>query len=190
MRFKSKYKMMSKYAVFLPVLLFCSLVAQAGTAVTYSSQDKSYFSVQVPDSWQVNVGSDMDSSQVPEGEIPPPRVITLVPDDDSTLWFGVWVPVYLHSIEAAQEYLVSLDEFLVDDPVLKKTEDVNLNDMPARYFTGKGTKEGNPAHFFVMLFEISEESVGIAIYIGAPETTEKHIEELRGIMKSITPAGA
>ena len=186
---KSEQEMMPKSAVFLVAMLLCSVTTQAGTAVTYSSQDKSYFSVQVPDSWQVNVGSDTDPSQVPEGEVPPPRVITLMPDDESTLWFGVWVPVYLHSMDAAQEYLASLDEFLVDNPVLKKSDDVNLNSMPARYFTGEGTKQGNPAHFFVMLFEISEESVGIAIYIGAPETTKKHLDELRGIMKSVSPVG-
>ena len=171
-------------------MLLCSVTTLANTAVTYNSQEKSYFTVQVPDSWRVNVGSDPDPSQVPEGEIPPPRVITLMPDDDSLLWCGVWVPVYLHSMDEAQEYLTSLDKFLVDDPVLKKSDNVNLNTMPARYFRGEGTKEGNPAHFFVMLFEISEESVGIAIYIGAPESTEKHLDKLRGIMKSIAPIGA
>ena len=181
--------MLSKSTLLLISLVLCSATAQAGIAVTYSTHDEPHFAIEVPDSWQVNVGSDTDASQLPEGELPPPRVITLMPDDDSTLWFGVWVPVYLHSLDAAQEYLSSLDEFLVDNPVLKKSDNVNLNSMPARYFTGDGTKEGNPMNFFVMLFEISDESVGIAIYIGTPETTQKHLDTLRGMMKSISPAG-
>ncbi len=186
----SERVMMSRYRVFVTAMLLFSISTQAGYVVTYSSQGKSYFSVQSPDSWQVNMGSDTDPAQMPEGEIPPPRVMTLVPDDDSTLWFGVWVPVYLHSLDEAQDYLSSLDDFLVDSPVLKKSDEVNLNTMKARYFAGEGTKQGNPADFFVMLFELSKQSVGIAIYIGAPETTERHREILRGIMKSITPVGA
>ena len=187
---KSERVMMSRFTVLVSAMLLFSISTQAGTVVTYSSQGKSYFSVQAPDSWQVNVGSDTDPSQMPEGEIPPPRVMTLMPDDDSTLWFGVWVPVYLHSMDEAQDYLSSLDDFLVDNPVLKKSDEVSLNTMTARYFAGEGTKQGNPADFFVMLFELSGESVGIAIYIGAPETTKRHREILRGIMKSISPVGA
>lgn len=181
--------MMLKPILFLVSLLLCSATVQAGVAVTYSTQEKPYFSIEVPDSWQVNVGSDTDPAQLPEGELSPPRVLTLMPGDDSTLWFGVWVPVYLHNLDDAQEYLSSLDKFLVDDPVLKKSDTVDLNSMTARYFSGSGTKEGNPAKFFVMLFEISEQSIGIAIYIGTPETTTKHRDKLLGMMKSISPAG-
>lgn len=102
-------------------------------------------------------------------------------------WFGAWVPVYLHSLDAAQEYLSSLDEFLVDNPVLVKTNEVDLNTMPARYFRGNGEREGKPVDFFVMLFELSKENIGVAIYIGPPDTTNAHLEELRSMMKSITP---
>jgi len=180
---------MSKFTPFLILLLLCSAASKANVAVTYSSQDQSYFSIEIPDSWQVNVGSDADAAELPEGELASPRVITVMPDDGNILWFGTWVPVYLHSLDAAQEYLSSLDGFLVDNPVLRKTDDVNLNDMAARYFTGKGEKEGMPVDFFVMLFEISEETIGIAIYIGPPDTTNLHLEVLRGMMKSITPIG-
>ena len=182
---------MSKFTPFLILLLLCSAASKANVAVTYSSQDQSYFAIEIPDSWQVNVGLDADAetAELPEGELASPRVITVMPDDGSILWFGTWVPVYLHSLDAAQEYLSSLDGFLVDNPVLRKTDDVNLNDMAARYFTGKGEKEGMPVDFFVMLFEISEETIGIAIYIGPPDTTNLHLEVLRGMMKSITPIG-
>jgi hypothetical protein len=180
---------MSKITVLLISLLLCSAASNANIAVTYSAQDQSYFSIEIPDSWQVNVGSDSDTTDLSEGELPPPRVITVMPDDGSILWFGAWVPVYLHSLDAAQEYLSSLDDFLVEDPVLRKTDNVNLNAMAARYFTGKGEKEGVPVDFFVMLFEISDENIGIAIYIGPPETTAIHLEVLRGMMKSIAPIG-
>lgn len=170
-------------------LALCGTAAQAGVTVIYSAQKQPYFSVEVPDSWRVNVGSETNPTTIQEDELSPPRVLTFMPDDESTLWFGAWVPVYLRSLDEAQEYLASLDDFLVDDPVLKKSDNVNLNSMPARYFTGDGTKDGKPAKFFVMLFEISEEVVGIAIYIGGPETTQEHLEKLREMMKSISPLG-
>ena len=83
----------------------------------------------------------------------------------------------------------SLDDFLVEKPQLRKSDEVNLNDMPARYFTGQGEKEGVAVDFFVMLFQIAEETIGIAIYIGPPDSTAAHLGALRGMMKSIAPAG-
>jgi hypothetical protein len=180
---------MLKSTLFLIFLVLFSAALKADTSVTYSAQDTSYFSIEIPDGWRVNVGSDIDTAELPDGELPPPRVITVMPEDGSILWFGAWVPVYLHSLDAAQEYLSSLDNFLVDNPVLSKTDNVNLNSMSARYFTGKGEKEGIPVDFFVMLFEISEDTIGIAIYIGPLDTTTLHQKELRGMMKSISPTG-
>lgn len=167
--------------------LFFSAALHANVAVTYSAQQRPYFTLEIPDSWRVNVGSETDAAKVPAGELAPPRVITLMPDDDSILWFGAWVPVYLHTLDAAQEYLSSLDDFLVDNPVLLKTDEVDLNTMPARYFRGTGEREGKPVDYFVMLFELSRKDIGVAIYIGSPDTTKAHLEELRGMMKSITP---
>lgn len=167
--------------------LFFSAALHANVAVTYSAQQRPYFTLEIPDSWRVNVGSETDAAKVPAGELAPPRVITVMPDDDSILWFGAWVPVYLHTLDAAQEYLSSLDDFLVDNPVLLKTDEVDLNTMPARYFRGTGEREGKPVDYFVMLFELSREDIGVAIYIGSPDTTKAHLEELRGMMKSITP---
>jgi hypothetical protein len=178
---------MLRSTVILLSLLLLSVETLANVAVTYSAHDKPYFTLEIPDLWRVSVGSEAPQEPPPEGEVAPPRVITVMPNDDSILWFGTWVPEYLHSLDAAQEYLSSLDEFLVDEPTLVKTDDVNLNDMPARYFKGKGKKNGDPVDFFVMLFELSQENIGIAIYIGPPETTNTHLLVLRGMMKSITP---
>ncbi len=178
---------MLKPIVLLMSFLMLSAASHANVTVIYSQQHKAYFTLEIPDSWRVNVGSETNAATVPAGELAPPRVITLMPDDGSILWFGTWVPIYLHSLDAAQAYLSSLDDFLVDNPVLLKTDEVELNTMPARYFRGSGERDGKPLDFFVMLFELSTESIGIAIYIGPPETTKAHLEELRGVMKSITP---
>lgn len=178
---------MLKSTTILMSFLLLSTALHANVAVTYSVQHKPYFTLEIADSWRVNVGSETDAAKVPAGELAPPRVITVMPDDDSILWFGAWVPVYLHDLDAAQEYLSSLDEFLVDNPVLIKTDEVDLNTMPARYFRGTGEREGKPVDFFVMLFELSKENIGVAIYIGPPDTTNAHLEELRGMMKSIAP---
>ena len=177
---------MLKKTILLLSFLVLSTTLHADIKVIYSTQDTPYFSISIPDTWQVNVGLESDPSTVPQGELPP-RIISMLPADESNLWFGAWVPVYLHSLDAAQEYLETLDKFLVENPVLIKSDDVELNTMPTRYFRGKGQREGEAVDFFVMLFELSKENIGIAIYIGEPETTEIHIEQLRGMMKSIAP---
>jgi hypothetical protein len=172
------------------ILIFLFLFTSglhANVTITYSVQNSAYFTLEIPDSWRVNVGSETDAEQVPAGELAPPRVITLMPDDGSILWFATWVPVYLHTLDAAQEYLSSLDDFLVDNAVLVKTDEVDLNNMPARYFRGKGETQGEPVDYFVMLFELSEENIGIAIYIGSEDTTKAHLQDLRDTMRSITP---
>ena len=178
---------MLKLKISLLSLMLFSAALNAGVAVTYSVQDRPYFSMDIPDSWRVNVGSEEDSAQLAEDEQAPPRVITVMPEEESVLWFGTWVPYYLHNLDEAQEYLSSLDEFLVDEPVLVKTDDVDLNAMEARYFMGKGKREGKPADFFVMLFQLSAENIGVAIYIGPPATTAAHKDALLGMMKSIRP---
>ena len=178
---------MLKHTLILLSVLLLSTTANADVGVIYSLQDRPYFSIEIPDSWQVNVGSEIDAAQVQEDEQPPPRVITVMPEEESILWFGAWVPVYLQSLDEAQEYLSSLDDFLVDKPVLVKTDDVNLNDMPARYFMGKGERDGKALDFFVMLFQLSKDNIGVAIYIGPPATTKAHQDVLRGMMKSISP---
>ncbi len=178
--------MLKPTILLMPFLLY-SAGLHANVAVTYSVQNRAYFTLEIADSWRVNVGSEIDAAKLPEGELAPPRVITLMPDDGGILWFAAWVPVYLHTLDAAQEYLSSLDVFLVDKPVLVKTDEVDLHTMPSRYFRGKGETEGKPVDFFVMLFELSKENIGIAIYIGSPDTTKTHLQELRSMMQSITP---
>ena len=117
---------MLKPAIILMSFLLFSTALHANVEVTYSAQQNSYFTMEIPDSWRVNVGSETDAAEVPEGELAPPRVITMMPGDDSILWFGAWVPVYLHSLDAAQEYLSSLNEFLVDNPVTPDSVEVGF----------------------------------------------------------------
>ena len=64
---------MSKFTPFLILLLLCSAASKANVAVTYSSQDQPFFAIEIPDSWQVNVGSDAETAELPEGELASPR---------------------------------------------------------------------------------------------------------------------
>lgn len=178
---------MLKPTIFLLFLVLFNTTLYAKVAVTYSAQNKAYFTLEIPDSWRVNVGSEQDVAKETAGEQAPPRIITVMPDNGSILWFGTWVPVYVHDLDAAEKYLTSLDEFLVENPVLVKADKIDLNTMPTRYFRGTGERAGKPVDFFVMLFELSKEQIGVAIYIGPPETTTTHLQELRGMLKSVTP---
>lgn len=76
---------MLKPTIILMSFLLFSTVLHAGVEVTYSVQHKPYFTLEIPDSWRVNVGSEIDAAKVPAGELAPPRVITMMPDDDSIL---------------------------------------------------------------------------------------------------------
>ena len=82
---------MLKHTISLLSLLLFSTALNADVAVIYSLQDNPYFSMEIPDSWLVNVGSEIDAAQVPVDEQPPPRVITVMPDEESILWFGAGV---------------------------------------------------------------------------------------------------
>ena len=83
-------------------------VAQAQVSITYSHSGKQHFTMSVPDNWSVNVGSEVDLSQVPEEKKEPTRLISTMPNDGMPLWFGMWVPEDLVKIEDANEYITSL----------------------------------------------------------------------------------
>lgn len=169
------------------ILLLLNNSVQAQVFITYVDQQKPYFTFNIPDLWQVNVGSDTDTETTSvDDEMP--RVITAMPDDGTVLWFGTWLPRNVTTLEAAREDLKSLNGVLLDRPVPVETRHEKLNGMPVTYIRGTGEKEGELMDFFATLFQLSEDNVGIAIYIGPPDTTARHRDNLKKMIKSIKPA--
>ncbi len=180
---------MPKKTICLILFILFILVgaAQAQVSITYSSMGKQHFTMAIPDDWQVNVGSETDPSQLPEEKKTPSRLISLMPNDGMPLWFGMWVPHYLEQIEDGKEYMASLGLDLLTDVVTTKHRFDTLNSMETYYISGTGKKEGETMEFYAAFFQLSQESVGIAIYIGPHETTNIHGEELVQMLHSLKP---
>ena len=167
------------------ILFFAAVGAQAQVSITYSSAGKQYFSMVIPDDWRVNVGSDQDLSGDPENKMISARLISAMPSSGVPLWFGMWVPDDLQRIEGAKEYVASLGLDLLDDVVIAELKHETLDSMEVQYVSGTGNKEGEAMDFRAGFFQLSPEHVAIAIYIGPPETTTSHGEDLAGMIQSL-----
>ena len=169
------------------ILFIAAGVAQAQVSITYSSRGKQHFTMTIPDDWRVNVGSEADPSQTPEDEKESPRLISAMPNNGVPLWFGMWVPEDLEKIKGAEEYMASLGLDLLDDLVITERKPDAWNSVEVYYVSGTGKKEGESMDFHAVFFQLSPESVAIAIYIGPPDTTKTHGEELVRMIHSLQP---
>lgn len=176
------------YTLFF-TLLAGNAFADTGVSLSYATGNKTYFSLDIPDDWKINVGFEADVTKMPAGEAPKPRLITLMPNDLSHLWFGLWVPNDVANIEAAKVYLKQFRGFFVDNPVTTKTVDSENNGIKMTSVIGTGERKGTKVDVAVAIFQLTPNNVGIAIYIGPPESTKRHKVELTAIMQSIRPAG-
>ena len=167
------------------ILLFLGGTTQAQVAIIYSSGGTEYFSITIPDDWRVNVGSEKDLSQNSEDKIGPARLISAMPHSGVPLWFAMWVPDDLASIEGAREYVSSLGLDLLDNVSIAELTHDTLDAMKVQYVSGTGDKEGELMDFRAGFFQLSPERVAIAIYIGPPETTVSHGEELAQMIQSL-----
>ena len=180
---------MLKSTISLIVLTLFIVVseAQALVSITYSSGGTQYFSLTVPDDWRVNVGSEIDLSQINGDEIKPVRLISAMPNSGAPLWFGMWVPDDLEKIEEVQEYMLSLGLDLLADVVITERKHDTLNAMDVNFISGTGNKKGEIMSFRAGFFQLSPEHVAIAIYIGPPETTISQNETLVQMIGSLQP---
>jgi len=169
--------------------LLQSNLALAGESVTmsYSTGNKTYFSFAVPDDWKVNVGFEVDPSEMPKGETPKPRIVTAMPNDGSHLWFGMWIPDNVTNIKEAKDYLTNFRGYFVQNAVTKKTSHAKINGMQAISAYGEGERDGKIVDIAVVLFQVSSKNVGIVIYIGPPESTEQHHADIKYMVGSIQP---
>ena len=169
------------------ILFLAGGTAHAQVSINYSSQGTHHFTMTVADSWRVNVGSEEDASQLPEGERPMARLITAMPGDGTPLWFGMWVPPNVQKIKEAKEYMDSLGLELLTEVKTRERKFDTLNDMEVFYVSGTGEKEGEPMDFHAAFVQLSEQTVAIAIYIGPHETTISHGDELVQMVHSLQP---
>lgn len=182
-------KHITLFCILLMTLVTNNTFAEGDVSLTYSTNKKSYFSISIPDDWKVNVGFEVAASEMPKGQTPKPRLITLVPNDNSRLWFGMWVPDSIANLKEAKEYLKQFRGFFVQNPVTKKTIKSKVNGMDVTTVVGEGERDGEIVDIAVVLFQAMKKKMGIAIYIGPPESTKLHRHNIRAMVKSIRPAG-
>jgi len=183
-----KYFIALLYALLL-IMLTGNAFAGGQISLSYATGNKTYFSFVIPDDWKVNVGFEANVAEMPDGEKPKPRLITLMPNDISRLWFGMWVPDSVSNMHEATEYLRQFRGFFVDNPVTTKTVESKVNGMDVTTVIGEGERNGEKVDIAVVVFQLTKENMGIAIYIGSAESTKLHRDELNAIVHSIHPAG-
>jgi hypothetical protein len=171
----------------LLVMFIAASSAMAQVSIIYSTGGTAYFTMAVANDWKVNVGSDRTSSEASEETRVPARIISAMPNDGMPLWFGMWVPEELTTIENAKEYMNSLSLDLLDDVVVSKRNFDTLHSMEVFYVGGTGKKENQTMDFRAAFIQLSEEKVIVAIYIGPAETTKAHGHELLQMVHSIQP---
>lgn len=177
------------FCILLMTLVTNTTFAEGDVSLTYSTNNKSYFSVSIPDDWKVNVGFEVAASKMPKGQTPKPRLITMLPNDNSRLWFGMWVPDSVANLKQAKKYLKKFRGFFVQNPVTKKTIKSKVNGIDVTTVVGSGERDGEIVDIAVVLFQATKKSMGVAIYIGPPESTKLHRHDIKAIVKSIRPAG-
>ncbi len=180
--------MLKKTSALIVLALFIAAgVAQAQVSLTYSSRGNQYFTMTVPDDWRVNVGSETSSSEMSEDRKEPNRLISAMPNNEVPLWFGIWVPEQLENIGGAEEYMLSLGLDLLSDVMTTGRKSETLNGMEVYYVSGTGKKEGEAMDFRAAFFQLPQDRVAIAIYIGPRESTKNHGEELVQMIQSLQP---
>ncbi len=170
----------------LTLLFIASGIAHARVTLEYSSRGVEYFTLAIQDEWQVNVGSEFPPDPEEDtGKTGRSRLISAMPNDGMPLWFGLWVPEALKNIADAEEYIASLGLDLLSDFVTAERRFDTINAMKVFYVSGTGKKDAEIMDFHAVFYQISPEHVAIAVYIGPPETTEKHGADLAEMIHSL-----
>lgn len=167
------------------VLLTTAGLTWAQTSITYSTHGKKYFSINIPDSWMVNVGAEATVALNPEEETPESRLITAMPEDGVPLWLGMWVPDDVQSFTEAKDYLDSLNIELLTDVVATERITDKINGMDVYYVAGTGKKEKETMDFRTAFIQLTDENIAIIIYIGPHQSTITHGDDLKQILLSI-----
>jgi len=171
------------------LLLLLTTPLQARVTLVYSSLDADHFRIQIPDGWKVNVGREPNPDIRTEQGWIVPRIVTAMPGDDETpLWFGIWVPPDVFTLAGAKQYMDSLGPVLLSDVTVDKRVTTRLNSLAALHVSGTGFKDKEQMDFHAFFIQLTPRSIVIAIYIGPPEATDKYGQALAEMIRSIEPA--
>lgn len=150
----------------------------AEVQLTYDAAGKALYSLSVPDNWVVTTGAS-------DGEAERPRIIGLHPEDDLSLWVGFFSPAEVNSMEEAETYVKGMGASIVKDAVVEPPSEGMLGDMPARYYRGRGTRDGAPVDFTVGFVALPGERILIGVFVGEYGAREAYQRQIEAIVHSI-----
>ena len=165
------------------------LVAAPGQAepLTYEHDGEPLFTITYPDSWYYggNATDDEESASGRDGAL---RILQAMPNDDTRLWFGVWVaPAKVTTLDEGLDYLASLDGDLFTDVEATEPQPADFNGMPARTFFGTARRQDQDVEYAVAVFLPRDGTVAAVLYVGLLDTWKKHESQLREMVASISP---
>lgn len=166
-------------------------IAGRAETLTYDQGGSPLFSITFPDGWFLDTDfvDEAKAAGSYEGGEPEIRILEAMPGDGTKLWFGIWVVPRAKTLEEGLEYMASLDGDLFTDVEASEVVDAELGSMIARTFHGTARRQDEDVEFAVALFEPRAEVIAVALYVGRPQTWEKHQDELAQIVESLEPAG-
>lgn len=152
--------------------------AAAQVRVTYDAAGKNLFSVVVPDNWTVTSGAATEGEE-------PPRILGMHPEGDFSLWVGFLSPVEAATVEDAEEYVRGLGPRIVQNATVERQKDGTLGGMPARIYTGKGTRASAPVDFSVGIVSLPGGRQVIGIFVGEYGARAVYQDDIDAITKSL-----
>jgi hypothetical protein len=176
-------------AAALACILLAGPAAAEGTPVAYVAQGEALFGFDVPDGWIMRSGVDVESSAMPAGAVPAPRVISMMPGDgDGAMWAGLWSPPGVATLEDADAYVERLAPTMITAWSAFSEEDARVNGAAARIHRGEGTRGGRNVVGQFAAIALDGGRIAVAAFIGTPEARSANDAALTRTLNSIAAA--
>ena len=157
--------------------------ARADVTAVYGVGDTQLFSIVAPDDWVVTTGRETSAEDGERGE-PFPRVLGLHPENDRSLWIGMFSPEGVADIPGAEAYIRDLDGFLVEEPKIAFERETQVEGRPAKFFRGGGVRDGRKVDFSVSLIQLPNDRVVIGVFVGEDGARDAYVGAIDGIVAS------
>lgn len=161
-----------------------------GDEFVYQHEGRPLFSITLPDGWFLDTDFADEARAAGADENAPSgiRIVEAMPGDGTKLWLGAWVVPRASTLERGLDYVASLDGELFSDIVVSPPRETALGEMKARTLSGTAKREGEKVELAAVLFEARPGVIAVVLYVGLPETSRKHRDELQRIVASVQPA--
>lgn len=144
-----------------------------------------------------SVGHAIISATYPNGwQISTPRkegvnLFSVMPDDGSVLWQGIWLVRGASTMDQGLELLDNVpDRMFSDITRTGESSHIRIGDLDVVKLQATGTyKNTGPVEFFIYLSETSGQRIGAMAYMGRPGAIEQHRLDPQALLRSLTSAG-